>query len=196
MTEPSTNRDLYAAVADLVKRKDNTKLPLRDYLQHLRHHARPLAAHRALSTAQLVALLEAAFEPAGEPSATPSGATEAYRAWDERVAQQIDDLDAMKEAGMLDDDQRYFGVDAPRGSRWYNFDPGAYLECGIEGAFGGWQEEGADTGRTYVQGPVAELDEGGQASAVDPRVHSPMIALAEISWEMLVDFADAGQMYE
>jgi hypothetical protein len=25
-------------------------------------------------------------------------------------------------------------------SRWYNFDPATYLECGLAGTFGGWDD--------------------------------------------------------
>jgi hypothetical protein len=38
--------------------------------------------------------------------------------------------------GTLANDQRYFGVDSPRGSRWYNFDPLTFLECAVAGTFG------------------------------------------------------------
>ena len=43
----------------------------------------------------------------------------------------------MAEAGALEDEYRYFGIDSPTGFRWYNFDPCSYLECGVRGSLGG-----------------------------------------------------------
>ncbi|MBN9117668.1 MAG: hypothetical protein J0I06_00605 [Planctomycetes bacterium] len=72
----------------------------------------------------------------------------------------------MAESGRLADPQRHFGVDAPRGARWYNFDPCAFLECASAGTFGG--RRGDDHG-------------------AEP--------LAAISWEEFRDFLRAGQEY-
>jgi hypothetical protein len=40
----------------------------------------------------------------------------------------------MAEAGTLENEYRYFGIDSPTGFRWYNFDPCSYLECGVRGS--------------------------------------------------------------
>ena len=66
--------------------------------------------------------------------------------------------------GQLADDQRYFGIDSPRGGRWYNFDPAGYLECATVGTFGGW--DGEDDSRVLVPGKVAVLDPAGALLAV------------------------------
>ena len=109
---------------------------------------------------------------------------------------QICDLDEMRQAGTLDNEYRYFGVDATRGGRWYNFDPCTYLECAAAGTFGGWAE-GDDTGRSYAPGPVAVVDASGAITSVDPRdIDDPAFALPQITWEMFIDFLDAGQWYE
>ena len=66
------------------------------------------------------------------------------------------DLHEMDENDTLKNEQRYFGVNAPRKSYWYNFDPIGYLECATAGSFGGW-EPGDETGRQFVPEPVALL---------------------------------------
>jgi hypothetical protein len=48
-----------------------------------------------------------------------------------------------------------------------------------------------------VPGPVAVLDASGAITSVDPRdIDDPVVALPQITWEMFVDFLDAGQWYE
>ena len=196
MAEVATNRDLYRFIAGLVKERSECRVTLQSYLENLRGLGRSLRAREAVSPDEFAELLRAAFEPA--PSAAEPGleATAGYVAWEKRITQQIRDLDEMRQAGTLDDEYRYFGVDAPRGGRWYNFDPCTYLECAAAGTFGGWQE-GDDTGRSYVPGPVAVLAASGVVTSVDPReIDDPVAALAEITWEMFVEFLDAGQWYE
>jgi hypothetical protein len=91
---------------------------------------------------------------------------------------------------------RYFGINSPRGSRWYNFDPCTFLECAMAGSFGGW-EEGDDTGRGYVPGEVAVLGPDGRITGCDPReLDDPIVPLGEISWEAFRDFLGQGQWYE
>ena len=140
--------------------------------------------------------MRAAFEP--QPNAATPGAlaTEGYVAWEKRIGEQIRDLDEMRQDGTLDDEYRTFGADAPSGARWYNFEPCTYLECAVAGTFGGW-EEGDDTGRSYVPGPVAVLDASGAVTSLDPRdIEEPVVVLLHITWEMFEDFLDSGQSYE
>lgn len=49
---------------------------------------------------------------------------------------QIADLQRMADAGTLENEYRYFGIDSPTGNRWYNFDVDAYLECASSGVGG------------------------------------------------------------
>ncbi len=84
------------------------------------------------------------------------------------MAEQIKDLREMKESGQLERDDKYFGMDAPSGNRWYNFDLFGYLECATAGAFGGW-EDGDDTGRMLVSGEIASIDENGNLNPCDAR---------------------------
>ena len=48
--------------------------------------------------------------------------------WQATLIRQIVDLREMEENGTLADRDRYFGVNSPRQSRWYNFEPPSYLE--------------------------------------------------------------------
>ncbi|MBN2193179.1 MAG: hypothetical protein JW751_10220 [Polyangiaceae bacterium] len=191
-----TNRDLYCFIAELVKQRPECTGTLQSYLENLRRLCHNLRAREAVSPAEFAELLRAAFAP--EPGASEAGptATSGYVVWEKRIGEQIRDLDEMRRSGTLDNEYRYFGVDAPRGGRWYNFDPCTYLECAAAGTFGGWQD-GDDTGRSYVPGPVAVLDASGAITSMGPRdIDDPVVALAQITWEMFVDFLDAGQWYE
>lgn len=196
MADVATNRDLYCFVAELVKQRAECCCTLQSYLENLRRLGHNLRAREAVSAEEFAELLRAAFDPAPGASEAGAAATKGYLAWEKHIGEQIRDLDEMRSAGTLDNEYRYFGVDAPRGGRWYNFDPCTYLECAAAGTFGGWQE-GDDTGRSYVPGPVAVLDASGAITSVDPRdIDDPVVVLPQITWEMFVDFLDAGQWYE
>jgi hypothetical protein len=102
----------------------------------------------------------------------------------------------MAEQGMLADEQRYFGIDSPRGQRWYNFDACTFLECATAGSFGGWQA-GDDTGREYVPGQVAVLGDHGTVTTADPQdVPDAVVLIGELSWEAFQSFLGCGQWYE
>jgi hypothetical protein len=109
---------------------------------------------------------------------------------------QIVDLREMDRAGTFANDLRYFGVDSPRGSRWYNFDPLTFLECGAAGTFDGWRA-GDPTGRELVPGPVAVLDASGQITAVDPKeIEASLFEIELVTWDQMADFLRSGQWYE
>lgn len=196
MAEVTTNRDLYCFVAGLVKERSECSGTLQSYLENLRRLGRSLREREAVSLEDFAELLRAAFDPELSGAEPDPAVTDGYVAWEKRITEQIRDLDDMRQAGTLDNEYRYFGVDSPRGGRWYNFDPCTYLECAAAGTFGGWQE-GDDTGRSYVPGPVVVLDASGAITSVDPRdIDDPVVALPQITWEMFVGFLDAGQWYE
>ena len=196
MGDVATNRDLYCFIAELVKQRAECRCTLQSYLESLRRLGRNLRARESISPEEFAELLQAAFEPSAHATELGPAATDGYLAWEKRIGEQLRDLDEMRSAGTLDNEYRYFGVDAPRGGRWYNFDPCTYLECAAAGTFGGWQE-GDDTGRSYVPGPVAVLDASGAITSVDSRdIDDPVVVLPQITWEMFVDFLDAGQWYE
>jgi hypothetical protein len=112
------------------------------------------------------------------------------------ILQQVVDLREMRDAGILDGKWIGLGVDAPRGGRWYNFDPRQYLECAAAGAIGGW-EPGDPTGRDFVTGPVAILNPDGTIGSADPRgMETPVYRVVRVTWEQFADFLVCGQVYE
>lgn len=196
MNDIATNRDLYCFIADLVKRRSGSSIALDAYLANLQQLGRARRSLPALSLTEFAGLLEAAFESPGPGDSLASTVADGYADWETRIGEQIRDLHEMRHAGTLANEYRFFGVNAPSGARWYNFDPFAYIECAAAGTFGGWQE-GDDTGRAYVPGPVAVLDASGAMTTMDPRdIEDPVVALPEITWQELVEFLEAGQSYE
>lgn len=112
------------------------------------------------------------------------------------ILQQVVDLREMREAGILDGEWIGLGVDAPRGGRWYNFDPRQYLECAAAGAIGGW-EPGDPTGRDFVPGPVAVINAHGNITSADPReLERPIHPVVRVTWGQFAHFLECGQMYE
>jgi hypothetical protein len=199
-----TNRDLYSFIAGLVGEREKHDRSLEEYLRALWAAG---SAHReadALSLSCFAGLLETALRAEAPPFdrawlAMDRGAlagVTGFALWERVIRAQIVDLHEMAQQGLLANELRYFGIDAPRGARWYNFDPFTFLECGVAGTFGGW-EPGDATGRDYVPGPVAVLDEQGRVTAVDPRsIEEPVDELATITWDMFADFLESGQTYE
>jgi len=185
MAEIATNRDLYFAITQLIAQNEKTARPLEEYLRALLEIGYRVWDRPLISPADFVEMLDEAFT--GKPQSLsfefmvqvvenqlmvdPTLATlEGYHAWVFHIFRQIVDLREMAENGQLALAHRYLGIDSPRGSRWYNFDPCGFLECATAGTFGGrdWDDE----------------DE----SEVEP--------LGEISWEQFRDFLWAGQAYE
>ena len=105
----------------------------------------------------------------------------AYEDWEKLILFQIADLRRMADAGQLKDEYRYFGIDSPSGSRWYNFDPLTYLECGIRGSIGGYEED-----EVIVLIPPEEGDSA----------NSPVYEIKEFSWKAFIDILECGQGYE
>jgi hypothetical protein len=200
--ELRTNRDLYLFVAAIGTNPAAGARTLEHYLAMVWLLATEHRELDAVSLTTFAALLEGALH--GEPpdhrrvlahrhsNAPPTG----YDRWEHTLLEQIVDLHQMQQSGSLADPMRYFGIDSPRGARWYNFTPTSYLECGVAGTFDGWQD-GDPTGRSYVPGHVAVIDDAGHITAVDPRaIDQPTSELATVSWDQLADFLVAGQSYE
>ena len=49
------------------------------------------------------------------------------------LKRQIKDLKEMTENGDMDKELKYFGLKAPSGQSWYNFDTDTYLRCATSG---------------------------------------------------------------
>jgi hypothetical protein len=204
MAEIATNRDLYLAVAGLIAERREDRRPLEDYLRAVWSVARGRQSQPAFTAGEFFRILADGF------TADPPPFEEAWRTryeddhrelpgfagWEARILRQVVDLREMAESGQLADKLRYFGIDSPRGSRWYNFDPCTFLECAMAGSFGGWQE-GDDTGRDYVPGEVAVLGPDGRIIGCDPRdLDNPVTPLAEVTWDDFQHFLGQGQWYE
>ena len=121
---------------------------------------------------------------------------EGYAVFEATLRRQIVDLREMRLAGTLDQKWIELGVNAPRGARWYNFTPSGYLECAAAGSVGGW-EPGDDTGRQFVPGKVAVLQEDGSIGEANPEdLARDVCEIAEVTWTQFEDFIFCGQVYE
>jgi hypothetical protein len=204
MSSLQTNRDLYVAIADLIGRHPSCTRILEEYLGALWDIARVHGTRPCLSLGEFVQMLSEAFTKPAPPFdeawrsryETDYANLPGFEGWEARVLRQLVDLREMAQAGILDDEQRYFGINSPRGQRWYNFDPCTFLECATAGFYGGWQP-GDDTGRRYVPGPVMVLGDDGRLTECDPRdVAAPPAAIREVSWDDFRSFLGDGQWYE
>ncbi len=181
-----TNRDLYRFVTELGGRYPAASLER--YLCALWSIAREHRASPSLPLAELASLLERAYTaPSGEPPSGELPDGDGFVGWERCIVHQIHDLRAMAANGQLADDQRYFGIDSPRGSRWYNFHPAGYLECATVGTFGGWDGE-EDSSRVKVPGKVVGLD---AAELIEP-----VAEIEAVDWDTFTPFLSCGQCYE
>ena len=140
-TELATSGDVYAYLARLGPRALAGGRALEAYLAalwQLAHAQRDAPTLPVSVFAQLLADALVAPVPAYDPR-WAERAAEARRTgfvgWEDAILAKIVDLHELGANGKLADDQRYFGLDAPRGGRWYNFDPATFLECGAAGTF-------------------------------------------------------------
>jgi hypothetical protein len=197
-----TNRDLYRGIQALKERHGASTRSLEAFLLALWDLARTLRDRPSLSVDDLLALLEGAWTEPAPPfdhawRALASDVEErgGFTGWEAVILRQIRDLREMAETSALKNEHRYFGMDAPSGARWYNFDPSSYLEGAAAGTFGGWAPE--DGTRVMVPGPVAVLGGDGELTAVDPsNLHDPIQEIPEIAWPALIRFLENGQWYE
>lgn len=178
-----TNRELYAQLTGLGIHRD-----LEVYLRAVLALARELgprepdpdqalALFAAAATAEPIAFDDAwlARLPAWQIEPPPQGLAR----FEAILIQQIADLRRMRDGGQLADDNRYFGIDAPGGGRWYNFDPASYLECGASGTIGGWAD---DDDITLVTPPETVDDDD--------------TTRRSLGWDGLCDLLVCGQCYE
>jgi hypothetical protein len=180
-----TNRDLYKATTEFLEQQSGKKIPeLADFLAMLIHNLDRVAEHPAISLYEFHEILKTSFVVNVDTPATsaPPPACPGYARVRAQILKQIQELGMLKASGQLDNEYRYFGLTTATGSNGYNFDPSSYIECGLVGALGGW-EDGDDTGREYVPGVTG-------SDSTSP------VALAELSWEDISDFVWAGQHYE
>lgn len=199
-TKIETNADLYKVVLNLLEKRKKSTRTLEQYLLRLWELTESRDAELPLSLAEFVDLLDGAFDgtPASVtlPKIREVASDSELSSWTRKLANQVIDLREMDVAGTLKDEHRYFGIDSPAGSRWYNFDPHTFVECGMTGTFGGWEPE-CESGRQYVPGLVAYIDENGEMQSGRPEdLEEPPLPMATISWDDFADFLWSGQCYE
>lgn len=200
-----TNRDFYLAILDLIERQRGaSSRSLEKYLTALWSRGLQLRDQQDLTAETVFSLLCVAFDSPVPPfneawRANPCGESiesSAFGVWEDRIIRQIVDLREMDEAGTLDNEHRYLGVQSPRGSYWFNFDPCTYCECATVGSFGGWQSDD-NSGRMYVPGEVAVTNESGEITTCNPEdVDNPIYIMQRITWEDFSAFLSDGQLYE
>jgi hypothetical protein len=204
LLELKTNRDLYLAIEKIADTYESCNRSLEQYLLALLLATHKFSDNRLLTIQEFYNLIISSF------TSEPSGFDEGWRnmydrmpckldnfiGWQATLSRQIVDLREMDENGTLSLDYRYFGVNSPRGSRWYNFSTIGYLECAMAGSFGGW-EPGDETGRQFVPGSVGILAEDGFIHDTNPEdIDQSKFEIAVVTWEQFKDFIECGQYYE
>ncbi len=135
-----TNRDLYRWTLEV--ESDRT---LEAYLRALwavgaRRNGEPIDARDVLEMLQVALEFEPpTFDPAWNDrfEEAPEPEEDGWTDWCNAVQFQVVDLRRMEEAGQLEDPERWFGIQSPSGTYWYNFDVQSYLESAVRGAVGG-----------------------------------------------------------
>jgi hypothetical protein len=134
-----TKRELYGFVAQLASRHRVGQPSLETYLRAMWGLASAQRNRGVWTLDEFAELLAASFtttEPAFDErwrAAEPAAAASDFDRWEQAIVGQIVDLHEMAEADMLTNELRYYGLDAPRGARWYNFDTCSYLESATQG---------------------------------------------------------------
>jgi hypothetical protein len=182
-----TNRELYLLVTDRFSKYSQDQIPsLEKYLKSLWAIASPFSRTEP-TLKNLANWLDLAFTyppPNLEPQwldKKPDLKKTGFEAWENTILLQIVDLYQMSETGQLKDEMRYFGINSPGGSRWYNFDVLSYLECAVRGMYGGYEE---DEVIILQPSPEGESDD------------SDIFEIKNFSWEDFGEFLWTGQIYE
>jgi hypothetical protein len=137
-----TNRELYSFVADLAGHHRVGQRSLESYLHAMWGLAGAHASRTHWPLDEFAELLAASFV-APVPSLderwleSPSESASSFDRWQHAIVRQVVDLRELGAAGLLTSDLRYYGLDAPRGGRWFNLDTCSYLESATAGTFGG-----------------------------------------------------------
>lgn len=188
-----TNRDIYLHVESLTRQFSGPgRRELQDYLKALWALASQEQDQQP-RPGDLMRWLEKAFKhevPASVPKPAPEYPANKsededdpghFAQWEYRILRQIQELELMRESGQLADPMRYYGIQAPNGSYWYNFDPFTYLECGIRGSMGGYEEEDVVV---LIADPELE------------RQDSPVFEVEAMTWAMFESILIDGASYE
>ena len=183
-----TNRDIYLLATSFETKYGDNLPSLEEYLRSLWQIVLQ-AQVSSPSLEQVAEWLEAAFTtepPAFDPewmkrARNHPSSLQTRDDWENLILFQIADLRRMADAGQLENEHRYYGIDSPSGARWYNFDPLTYLECGVRGALGGYEEN-----EVIV---LASLPEGQSAD-------SPVHEIDDLGWDGFSAILECGRVYE
>jgi len=199
-----TNCELYQAIEEITQRYRSSDRTLENYLSSLLSLARHQSSLNSLPVGSFFGLLSHAFT--AELLQFDEGWRTQYTPWNDQAVgfaacestliRQVVDLHEMDEVGSLKNELRYFGIKAPRGDHWYNFDPATFLEFGIRGSFVDYEEDDS-TVQMSVSDQVAKLD--ADCVIVNPDTESVSNQdsdVTEISWEQFLKFLWCGQSYE
>ena len=216
-----TNRDIYLSVVEIAERAGESSRNLEEYLRALLGIVSRYRELSEFSTSDFITILSDSLvaDPlpydadwannyeteSAKPPITPYAALRYpkiernishFTDFERIVCRQIVDLREMDAAGTFADEMRYFGVAAPRGDYWYNFDIGTYLKCAVAGGYGGWEPDDP-TGGQPVPGDAAVLDADGSITVEDPAtVKSPRFPVQSVTWADFISFVHCGQSYE
>jgi hypothetical protein len=142
--ESMSYRDFHVSIQALCERERSNSRSLETYLLALLRQAAAHARRESVTLVDLRDLLTSSFRERPYPfddrwRVSPIQLDPAptwFAHWRARLVRQIVDLHEFAEAGVLDDDRCYFGVQAARGSPWCNLDPVTYVACAMAGSFG------------------------------------------------------------
>lgn len=188
-----TNSDLYLAVVTLGKSEPAQRRTLDEYLRAFWLAGYDYREQATLALSDFLVLLDAAMHGAVPPfdpfwakeDLSHTDGVDGFTIWARTLRAQICDIRELAEGGLYENPNRHHGVTAPRPlgveqrpipERWCNFDVTSYLECGVEGAFGGWRPE--------FDGAVVD------GEPCEPR------QLERLSWDEMTTFTICGQSYE
>lgn len=216
-----TNRDIYLSVVEIAERAGESSRNLEEYLRALLGIVCRYQEFSELSPSDFISILSDSLmadplpyhadwvnNSETESAKAPVSPLAAVRYpkikrnsshftdFEGTVQRQVVDLREMYAAGTFEDEMRYFGVAAPRGAYWYNFDIGTYLKCAVAGGYGGWEPEDPASGQPVAE-EAAVLDAGGSITIEDPaRVKSLRFPVQSVTWADFISFVHCGQSYE
>ena len=139
-----TNLNLIILIEKLLEDRKNSQRTLEEYLLAFWSLAIQYKNNNPISHGKFLKLLNLAFivqiplfkdEWRNKQFNKYSSEENNFLVFETTLLKQIVDLREMDEANLLTNELRYYGLDSPRGSRWYNFDPLTYLECATAGYF-------------------------------------------------------------
>ncbi|MBI1290971.1 hypothetical protein GC173_06965 [bacterium] len=170
-------------------------LSLVDFLLRLRSVLHAERSRSAFTPGDLLAILERSLVAAPAPMPAPADYPQTEATFDDVIAiidAQLCDLVEMDRAGTLNKKGREFGLTSPRGNHWYNFTPGAYLECGASGVWDGIMDvhllDGGNAFTIDMEGETTPL------SADD--ANTTPEAMEPFGWETVAALLENGRLRE